>query len=146
VSKCNLLDATAWQDHDGALDHGIVRPQQGTISFQNASLWPAVVRIARPDRLVPEAARCFQPYGARKPSRHGRQSPRRERSWTLERFISVSELEGKEEQLRQPALRGEQADARHRQALMTNPRLLILDEATRARAAGTAEIYARSSG
>src|SRR5881628_2870097 len=60
---------------------GIVRPKQGTISFQNASLvgLPSY-RIAR-DRPGPRRPPGIsQPHGAREPPRHSRQSPRQEGS------------------------------------------------------------------
>src|SRR6267143_4961510 len=113
------------QDHDGALDHGHRSTAAGNdFLSKRITCGPAVVPY-RPGRDRPGARRppgVAQPYGARKPPRHGRQSPRREGSVDARAGLyPVSELEGEREQLRQPALRRRAADARHRQGADDQP-------------------------
>src|SRR6267143_5248532 len=97
------------QDHHGALDHGHRSTEAGNdFLSKRITCGPAVVPY-RPGRDRPGARGppgVSQPYGARKPPRHGRQSPRREGSVDARAVLyPVSELEGEREQLRQPALR-----------------------------------------
>src|SRR3989442_712085 len=113
---------------------GIVRPKQGTISFQNASLvgLPSY-RIAQAGiGLVPEGRQVFPNLTVREnllataANRHGRKDP-----WTLERvYRFFGQL-----QERQNNYGNQLSGCEHQmlaigRALMTNPRLLILDEGT----------------
>jgi len=129
------------QDHDGALDHGIVRPQQGTIPFKRITCGPAVVPY-RPGRDRPgaEGPRCFPNLTVRENLLATPQSPGGKDPWTLERVISCSELEERRTTT-VTTLRRRAADARHRRALMTKPALLISTRRRRPCAASTAEIY-----
>ncbi len=113
---------------------GIVRPQQGTISFQNASLvgLPSY-RIAQAGiGLVPEGRQVFPNLTVREnllataANRRGARDP-----WTLERvYILFPNLKARRNNYGNQLSGGEQQMLAIGRALMTNPRLLILDEAT----------------
>ena len=113
---------------------GIVRPQQGTISFQNASLvgLPSY-RIAQAGiGLVPEGRQVFPNLTVREnllataANRRGGKDP-----WTLERvYILFPNLKASRNNYGNQLSGGEQQMLAIGRALMTNPRLLILDEAT----------------
>jgi len=113
---------------------GIVRPQQGTISFQNASLvgLPSY-RIAQAGLgLVPEGRQVFPNLTVREnllataANRSGRKDP-----WTLEKVYEFfSQLQERRNNYGNQLSGGEQQMLAIGRALMTNPRLLILDEAT----------------
>jgi len=113
---------------------GIVRPQQGTISFQNASLvgLPSY-RIAQAGiGLVPEGRQVFPNLTVREnllataANRRGGRDP-----WTLERvYILFPNLKARRNNYGNQLSGGEQQMLAIGRALMTNPRLLILDEAT----------------
>src|SRR5881398_925510 len=113
---------------------GIVRPKQGTISFQNASLvgLPSY-RIAQAGiGLVPEGRQVFPNLTVREnllataANRHARKDP-----WTLERVYKFfSQLRERQNNYGNQLSGGEQQMLAIGRALMTNPRLLILDEAT----------------
>ena len=113
---------------------GIVRPKQGTISFQNASLvgLPSY-RIAQAGiGLVPEGRQVFPNLTVREnllataANRHGRKDP-----WTLERvYRFFGQLQERQNNYGNQLSGGEQQMLAIGRALMTNPRLLILDEAT----------------
>jgi branched-chain amino acid transport system ATP-binding protein len=113
---------------------GIVRPKQGTISFQNASLvgLPSY-RIAQAGiGLVPEGRQVFPNLTVREnllataANRHGRKDP-----WTLEKVYKFfGQLRERQNNYGNQLSGGEQQMLAIGRALMTNPRLLILDEAT----------------
>ena len=113
---------------------GIVRPQQGTISFQNASLvgLPSY-RIAQAGiGLVPEGRQVFPNLTVREnllataANRRGGKDP-----WTLERvYLLFPNLKERRNNYGNQLSGGEQQMLAIGRALMTNPRLLILDEAT----------------
>ena len=113
---------------------GIVRPQQGTISFQNASLvgLPSY-RIAQAGiGLVPEGRQVFPNLTVREnllataANRRGGSDP-----WTLEKVYKFfSQLRERQNNYGNQLSGGEQQMLAIGRALMTNPRLLILDEAT----------------
>ena len=113
---------------------GIVRPQQGTISFQNASLvgLPSY-RIAQAGiGLVPEGRQVFPNLTVREnllataANRRGVSDP-----WTLERvYLFFPNLKARSNNYGNQLSGGEQQMLAIGRALMTNPRLLILDEAT----------------
>src|SRR5438093_9294579 len=113
---------------------GIVRPKQGTISFQNASLvgLPSY-RIAQAGiGLVPEGRQVFPNLTVREnllataANRRGGSDP-----WTLEKVYKFfSQLRERQNNYGNQLSGGEQQMLAIGRALMTNPRLLILDEAT----------------
>jgi len=113
---------------------GIVRPKQGTISFQNASLvgLPSY-RIAQAGiGLVPEGRQVFPNLTVREnllataANRRGGSDP-----WTLERvYVLFPNLKARRNNYGNQLSGGEQQMLAIGRALMTNPRLLILDEAT----------------
>ncbi|TMI44815.1 MAG: ABC transporter ATP-binding protein [Betaproteobacteria bacterium] len=113
---------------------GIVRPKQGTISFQNASLvgLPSY-RIAQAGiGLVPEGRQVFPNLTVREnllataANRRGGSDP-----WTLERvYLFFPNLKARSNNYGNQLSGGEQQMLAIGRALMTNPRLLILDEAT----------------
>src|SRR3989454_1497707 len=109
---------------------GIVRPKQGTISFQNASLvgLPSY-RIAQAGiGLVPEGRQVFPNLTVRE---NLVATARRGAAWTLERvFALFPQLKERQSNYGNQLSGGEQQMLAIGRALMTNPRLLILDEAT----------------
>ena len=124
------------QDHDRALDHGA-----------DAGAWPAP--SASPAReirglpsyriaqlgigLVPEGRQIFPNLTrAREPGRDRRQPQRRGASpWTLDRVCALfPRLAERPDNMGNQLSGGEQQMLAIGRALMTNPRLLILDEAT----------------
>ena len=109
---------------------GITRPRGGTIRFQNVSLetLPSY-RIAKAGiGLVPEGRKVFPNLTVREnlvATAKGR-GP-----WTLERvFILFPQLKERQANYGNQLSGGEQQMLAIGRALMTNPRLLILDEAT----------------
>src|SRR5467141_3435002 len=109
---------------------GIVRPQQGTISFQNASLvgLPSY-RIAQAGvGLVPEGRQVFPNLTVRE---NLVATAKRGGPWTLERLFALfPQLRERQSNYGNQLSGGEQQMLAIGRALMTNPRLLILDEAT----------------
>jgi branched-chain amino acid transport system ATP-binding protein len=113
---------------------GIVRPQGGMISFKNESLLglPSY-RIAQAGLgLVPEGRQVFPNLTVREnllataANRRGRKNP-----WTLERvYMLFPNLKARTNNYGNQLSGGEQQMLAIGRALMTNPRLLILDEAT----------------
>src|SRR2546428_3694675 len=113
---------------------GIVRPKQGTISFQNASLvgLPSY-RIAQAGiGLVPEGRQVFPNLTVREnllataANRRGGSD-----TWTLERgYVLFPNLKARRNNYGNQLSGGEQQMLAIGRALITNPRLLILDEAT----------------
>src|SRR5213592_275844 len=113
---------------------GIVRPKQGTISFQNASLvgLPSY-RIAQAGiGLVREGRQVFPNLTVREnllataANRRGGSDP-----WTLEKvYVLFPNLKARRNNYGNQLSGGEQQMLAIGRALMTNPRLLILDEAT----------------
>src|SRR6266480_4995995 len=109
---------------------GIVRPQQGTISFQNASLvgLPSY-RIAQAGiGLVPEGRQVFPNLTVRE---NLVATAKRGGLWTLKRVFGLfPQLKERQSNYGNQLSGGEQQMLAIGRALMTNPRLLILDEAT----------------
>jgi branched-chain amino acid transport system ATP-binding protein len=113
---------------------GIVRPKSGNILLQNRSLvgMPSY-RIAQSGiGLVPEGRQVFPNLTVREnllataANRRGRKDP-----WTLERvYILFPNLKARRNNYGNQLSGGEQQMLAIGRALMTNPRLLILDEAT----------------
>ena len=113
---------------------GIVQPRRGTISFQNRSLvgLPSY-RIAQAGiGLIPEGRQVFPNLTVREnlvataANRSGSPNP-----WTLERIFDLFEiLEERQNNFGNQLSGGEQQMLAIGRALMTNPRLLIMDEAT----------------
>lgn len=113
---------------------GIVRASGGTVLFdgQDVTGWPSF-RIANLGiGLVPEGRQIFPNLSVREnlvatASNHlGQAEP-----WTLERvFALFPELQGRASAMGNLLSGGEQQMLAIGRALMTNPRLLILDEAT----------------
>ncbi len=113
---------------------GIVRPKSGKISLQNRSLvgMPSY-RIAQSGiGLVPEGRQVFPNLTVREnllataANRRGGKDP-----WTLERVYTLfPNLKARRNNYGNQLSGGEQQMLAIGRALMTNPRLLILDEAT----------------
>jgi len=113
---------------------GIVRPKSGNILLQNRSLvgMPSY-RIAQSGiGLVPEGRQVFPNLTVREnllataANRRGEKDP-----WTLERvYILFPNLQARTNNFGNQLSGGEQQMLAIGRALMTNPRLLILDEAT----------------
>ena len=113
---------------------GIVRPQGGKILLKNKPLLglPSY-RIAQAGiGLVPEGRQVFPNLTVREnllataANRHGRKDP-----WTLEKVYKFfSQLRERQNNYGNQLSGGEQQMLAIGRALMTNPRLLILDEAT----------------
>ncbi|AWK89851.1 ABC transporter ATP-binding protein [Azospirillum thermophilum] len=113
---------------------GLVRPSGGSIRFDGqdlAGLPPH--RIARTGiALVPEGRQVFPTLTVREnlvataANRHGRRDP-----WTVERVYALfPRLQERAGNLARTLSGGEQQMLAIGRALMTNPKLLILDEAT----------------
>jgi branched-chain amino acid transport system ATP-binding protein len=113
---------------------GITRPQAGTINFAGKSIQnlPSY-RVAQAGLgLVPEGRQVFPNLTVREnllataANRAGRKDP-----WTLERvYILFPNLKARTNNYGNQLSGGEQQMLAIGRALMTNPRLLILDEAT----------------
>jgi branched-chain amino acid transport system ATP-binding protein len=113
---------------------GITRPQAGTINFAGKSIQnlPSY-RVAQAGvGLVPEGRQVFPNLTVREnllataANRAGRKNP-----WTLERvYILFPNLKARTNNYGNQLSGGEQQMLAIGRALMTNPRLLILDEAT----------------
>ena len=113
---------------------GIVRPQGGKILLKNKPLLglPSY-RIAQAGiGLVPEGRQVFPNLTVREnllataANRHGRKDP-----WTLEKVYKFfGQLQERQNNYGNQLSGGEQQMLAIGRALMTNPRLLILDEAT----------------
>jgi len=113
---------------------GIVPPRSGTISFQGRSLEGlASYRIAQAGLgLVPEGRQVFPNLTVREnlvaTAANRRSDPN---PWTLERvFALFPQLRERQRHYGNQLSGGEQQMLAIGRALMTNPRLLILDEAT----------------
>jgi branched-chain amino acid transport system ATP-binding protein len=113
---------------------GIVRPRAGTIAFDGKALHALPsYRIAQAGLgLVPEGRQVFPNLTVREnlvataANRRGQANP-----WTLERVFELfPNLEARERNYGNQLSGGEQQMLAIGRALMTNPRLLILDEAT----------------
>jgi branched-chain amino acid transport system ATP-binding protein len=120
---------------------GIVRPKAGTISFENRILnvLPSY-RIAQAGLgLVPEGRQVFPNLTVRE----NLVATARKGPWTLERVFKLFEsLRERQSHYGNQLSGGEQQMLAIARALMTNPRLLILDEATEGLAPRIrAEIY-----
>jgi branched-chain amino acid transport system ATP-binding protein len=120
---------------------GIVRPKAGTISFENRILnvLPSY-RIAQAGLgLVPEGRQVFPNLTVRE----NLVATARKGQWTLERVFKLFEsLRERQSHYGNQLSGGEQQMLAIARALMTNPRLLILDEATEGLAPRIrAEIY-----
>ncbi len=112
---------------------GLLRPRAGEVRFDGVALAgkPPHAIAQRGIGLVPEGRQVFPTLSveenliATSAARFGK--PR----WTLDSVYGLfPRPEGAARQHGQPALGRRAADAGHRPALMTNPRLTILDEAT----------------
>ena len=113
---------------------GICRPKAGEIRFGDAVIqnWPSY-RIAQAGvGLVPEGRQVFPNLTVRENLLATAANRRREPSpWTLERvFALFPNLEERRDNYGNQLSGGEQQMLAIGRALMTNPRLLILDEAT----------------
>jgi branched-chain amino acid transport system ATP-binding protein len=113
---------------------GITRPKAGSIDFQDRSIFGvASYRIAQAGiGLVPEGRQVFPNLTVREnlvataSNRTGSKDP-----WTLERVFSLfPNLRDRKDHFGNQLSGGEQQMLAIGRALMTNPRLLILDEAT----------------
>ncbi len=113
---------------------GIVPPRTGTIAFDGRSLRGlASFRVAQAGLgLVPEGRQVFPNLTVREnlvataANRSGRTAP-----WTLEKVLALfPQLAERRRNLGNQLSGGEQQMLAIGRALMTNPRLLILDEAT----------------
>jgi branched-chain amino acid transport system ATP-binding protein len=113
---------------------GITRPKAGSIDFQDRSIFGvASYRIAQAGiGLVPEGRQVFPNLTVREnlvataSNRSGSKDP-----WTLERVFSLfPNLRDRKDHFGNQLSGGEQQMLAIGRALMTNPRLLILDEAT----------------
>lgn len=113
---------------------GLMRPARGEIVFDGQSVHASPShRIARAGMgLVPEGRQIFPTLTVRENlvatagNRHGASSP-----WTLERIYGLfPRLREREKNLGSNLSGGEQQMLAIGRALMTNPKLLILDEAT----------------
>jgi len=111
---------------------GIARPKAGSISFENKSLenLPSF-RIAQAGiGLVPEGRQVFPNLTVRE-NLVATASKRGRNPWTLGRVYELfSNLKERENHYGNQLSGGEQQMLAIGRALMTNPRLLILDEAT----------------
>ena len=113
---------------------GIVRPGAGTVSFQGKEIQglPSY-RIAQAGLgLVPEGRQVFPNLTVREnlvaTAANRRSNPN---PWTLERIFALfPQLQERQRHLGNQLSGGEQQMLAIGRALMTNPRLLILDEAT----------------
>ncbi len=108
---------------------GLVRPRSGTVRFSGREI--AQLSAHRTARLgiglVPEGRRCFPNLTVRE----NLVAAARGDSWTLERTTGLfPRLEERLFQMANTLSGGEQQMLAIGRALMTNPRLLILDEAT----------------
>jgi branched-chain amino acid transport system ATP-binding protein len=113
---------------------GISRPKGGEIRFSGAAIhgWPSY-RIAQAGMgLVPEGRQVFPNLTVRENLVATAANRRREPSpWTLERvFALFANLKERQGHYGNQLSGGEQQMLAIGRALMTNPRLLILDEAT----------------
>jgi branched-chain amino acid transport system ATP-binding protein len=113
---------------------GMLAPHQGTIRFNSRAIHgqrpEAISRLGI--ALVPEGRRCFQNLSVREhllafaDKRNDAKDP-----WTLERIYAVfPRLREREKNMGNQLSGGEQQMLAIGRALSTNPRLLILDEAT----------------
>jgi branched-chain amino acid transport system ATP-binding protein len=113
---------------------GIMGAQRAACSFagQDVSRWPSY-KIARLGiGLVPEQRQVFPNLTVvREPGRHRAQPPEHKEPWTLERVYKLfPRLKERAGNLGLNLSGGEQQMLAIGRALMTNPRLLVLDEAT----------------
>jgi branched-chain amino acid transport system ATP-binding protein len=113
---------------------GIVRPGSGTISFEGKEIQALPsYRIAQAGLgLVPEGRQVFPNLTVREnlvaTAANRRSNPR---PWTLERIFTLfPQLQERQRHYGNQLSGGEQQMLAIGRALMTNPRLLILDEAT----------------
>jgi branched-chain amino acid transport system ATP-binding protein len=113
---------------------GIARPKAGAVSFEGKAIqgWPSY-RIAQAGLgLVPEGRQVFPNLTVREnlvataANRGSKPNP-----WTLERIFALfPQLQERQRHFGNQLSGGEQQMLAIGRALMTNPRLLILDEAT----------------
>ena len=109
---------------------GILRPRAGSIRFdgQEIGLWPANRVAAAGIGLVPEGRRIFPNLTVRE---NLMATARRGGAWTLDRVLAMFPRLGERlSHWGNQLSGGEQQMVAIGRALMTNPRLLILDEAT----------------
>jgi branched-chain amino acid transport system ATP-binding protein len=111
----------------------LLRPREGAITFAgHATRGMAIHRVARLGiGLVPEGRRCFAPLSVEENLTAAARASDRPGGWTQSRVEALfPRLAERRSQRASTLSGGEQQMLAIGRALMTNPRLLVLDEAT----------------